>query len=93
MSHTGPDKLVYMANQIGRFFVTEDRATAVSGIADHLRKFWDPRMRAEIGRPAKVIATGGLAVLFDEATDIFDSVEPDLTLEGLALLAERASAK
>ena len=41
-------KLVYMANQIGRFFVTEDRATAVSGIADHLRKFWDPRMRAEI---------------------------------------------
>jgi len=41
-------KLVYMANQIGRFFVTEDRATAVSGIADHLRKFWDPRMRAAI---------------------------------------------
>ncbi|MCB2059387.1 MAG: type III pantothenate kinase [Novosphingobium sp.] len=51
------------------------------------------RMRAEIGRPAKVIATGGLAVLFDEATDIFDSVDPDLTLEGLAILAERASAQ
>ncbi|MCB1486101.1 MAG: formate dehydrogenase subunit delta [Bauldia sp.] len=42
------DKLVYMANQIGRFFVTEDRATAVDGIADHLRQFWDPRMRATI---------------------------------------------
>jgi len=41
-------KLVYMANQIGRFFVTEDRGTAVAGIADHLMKFWDPRMRAEI---------------------------------------------
>ena len=51
------------------------------------------RMRAEIGRPAKVIATGGLAVLFDEATDIFDAVEPDLTLEGIAILAERAAAK
>jgi type III pantothenate kinase len=50
------------------------------------------RMRAEIGRPAKVIATGGLAVLFDEATDIFDAVDGDLTLEGLAILAERASA-
>jgi type III pantothenate kinase len=49
------------------------------------------RMRAEIGRPAKVIATGGLAVLFDEASDIFDAVDPDLTLEGLAILAERAS--
>jgi type III pantothenate kinase len=49
------------------------------------------RLRAEIGRPAKVIATGGLAVLFDEATDIFDAVDADLTLDGLALLAERAS--
>jgi type III pantothenate kinase len=51
------------------------------------------RMRNEIGRPAKVIATGGLAVLFDEASDIFDAVDPDLTLEGLAILAERASKK
>jgi type III pantothenate kinase len=51
------------------------------------------RMRTEIGRPAKVIATGGLAVLFDEATDIFDAVDGDLTLEGLAILAERAAAK
>jgi type III pantothenate kinase len=51
------------------------------------------RMRAEIGRPAKVIATGGLAILFDEATDIFDAVDPDLTLDGLAILAERATGK
>jgi type III pantothenate kinase len=48
------------------------------------------RMRAEIGRPAKVIATGGLAVLFDEHTDIFDHVEPDLTIQGLAMLHARA---
>lgn len=41
-------KLVYMANQIGKFFVTEDRKTAVAAITDHLQKFWDPRMRAEI---------------------------------------------
>ena len=49
------------------------------------------RMRAEIGRPAKVVATGGLAVLFDEASEIFDAVDPDLTIEGLAILAERAT--
>jgi type III pantothenate kinase len=49
------------------------------------------RMKSEIGRPAKVIATGGLAVLFDEAGDLFDAVDPDLTLEGLAVLAERAA--
>jgi type III pantothenate kinase len=48
------------------------------------------RMREQIGRPAKVIATGGLAVLFDEATTIFDAVDADLTLDGLALLADRA---
>jgi type III pantothenate kinase len=48
------------------------------------------RMKAEIGRPAKVIATGGLAVLFEQQTDVFDAVEPDLTLRGLAMLAERA---
>lgn len=48
------------------------------------------RLREEIGRPARVIATGGLAILFDEHTDIFQGVDTDLTLEGLAILAERA---
>jgi type III pantothenate kinase len=48
------------------------------------------RMRAEIGRPAKVVATGGLSLLFEEHTKLFDHVDPDLTLEGLAILAERA---
>lgn len=43
-----PSKLAYMANQIGKFFVSADPATAVAGIAEHLRKFWDPRMRGEI---------------------------------------------
>ncbi len=51
------------------------------------------RMKAQIGRPAKVIATGGLAVLFNPSTDIFDAVDPDLTLDGLALLAERAASR
>jgi formate dehydrogenase subunit delta len=46
MSHD--DKLVYMANQIGRFFAAQGAARAVPAIADHLRKFWTPRMRAEI---------------------------------------------
>lgn len=41
-------RLVYMANQIGKFFVTEDKPTAAANIADHLKKFWDPRMRTEI---------------------------------------------
>jgi type III pantothenate kinase len=45
------------------------------------------RLKAEIGRPVKVVATGGLAVLFDKHTNVFDAIEPDLTIQGLALLA------
>ena len=43
-----PDKLVYMANQIGKFFATQQHDQAVAAIADHLEKFWDPRMRSTI---------------------------------------------
>jgi type III pantothenate kinase len=49
------------------------------------------RMRTEIGRPARVVATGGLAILFDQHTQIFDAVDPDLTLDGLAILAAHAA--
>ena len=41
-------KLIYMANQIGKFFVSQGEEQAVPGIADHIQKFWDPRMRAQI---------------------------------------------
>lgn len=51
------------------------------------------RMKTEIGRPAKVVATGGLAILFDEQTDLFDHVDSDLTLDGLAIVAERAGLR
>ena len=50
------------------------------------------RMKREIARPCKVIATGGLALLFDEHIDLFDAVDSDLTLDGLAILAQRAKA-
>jgi formate dehydrogenase subunit delta len=43
-----PDRLVYMANQIGAFFKSQGQGTAVPGIAEHIRKFWDPRMRKAI---------------------------------------------
>ncbi|MEO7277269.1 MAG: type III pantothenate kinase [Sphingomicrobium sp.] len=51
------------------------------------------RMKGEIGRPVKVIATGGLATLFDKHTDAFDAIEPDLTIQGLSLLADLAARK
>ena len=48
------------------------------------------RLKAEIGRPVDVIATGGLATLFDTHTDIFDAIEGDLTIQGLAMLYARS---
>lgn len=40
------DNLIRMANQIGTFFESmPDRPEALEGIASHLKKFWDPRMR------------------------------------------------
>ncbi|HSJ40184.1 MAG TPA: type III pantothenate kinase, partial [Xanthobacteraceae bacterium] len=49
------------------------------------------RMKQELGRPAKVITTGGLATLFDQHTDVFDAIEPDLTIQGLSLLYDMAT--
>jgi formate dehydrogenase subunit delta len=43
-----PEKLAYMANQIGRFFAHQPHDKAVAATEEHLRKFWDPRMREAI---------------------------------------------
>ena len=50
------------------------------------------RMKSEIGGSATVVATGGLATLFDQHTKVFDAIEPDLTIQGLARLHATAIA-
>ena len=45
---TSPERLIYMANQIGTFFNSQGQDKAVPGITEHIRKFWDPRMRKQI---------------------------------------------
>jgi type III pantothenate kinase len=78
-------------NVIGR--TTEDQM--------HIGIFWGyvamieglvTRLKAEIGRPVKIVATGGMAILFDGHT-VFDAIEPDLTIAGLGLLYERSRGK
>ncbi len=42
------DDLVRMVNQIADFFDAYPEAEAVSGVIEHLRKFWDPAMRRQL---------------------------------------------
>ena len=51
------------------------------------------RIKAEIGRPVQVIATGGLAALFQQHSHLFDSVDADLTLKGLSLLWRKSTQR
>ena len=43
-----PDTLIHMANQIGKFFQYQRKDEIVPGIANHIKMFWDPRMRTAI---------------------------------------------
>jgi formate dehydrogenase subunit delta len=56
MSASSIDTLVRMANQIADFFKIQPENQAVAGTADHIIRFWDPRMRAKM---AEHLAHGG----------------------------------
>jgi len=79
MSH---DKLVYMANQIGKFFAAQarhDEAQAVDGIETHLKKFWDPRMRREIVARLQAGEAEGLDPLPRRAVERLAAAAPSTT--------------
>ncbi len=57
-------KLVKMANEIAAFFASEpDEVARLSGVAGHLRRFWDPRMRRELLRHLEEHRGEGLSEL------------------------------
>jgi formate dehydrogenase subunit delta len=63
-----------MANQIGKFFESQRADEVVPGIANHIRKFWDPRMRKAIF--AFIVAGGeGLDPKVREALDLLKKQE------------------
>lgn len=71
--HSTTDTLVRMANQIGKFFAVQGEPRAVAGIADHIRKFWEPRMKKAIfehldegGAGLDPLTLKGLQALKDE---------------------------
>jgi type III pantothenate kinase len=97
------DALVSAAAMLPRIAIEAPESTTVIGRTTeeqmHIGIYWGyvammeglvARLKAEIGRPVSVIATGGLAILFDSHTDIFDAIEGDLTIQGLAMLHARS---
>lgn len=61
------DRLVYMANQIARNLAAEGGDRAAEMVADHIRSFWDPAMRARIvelarTRPAALSPVAATAI-------------------------------
>ncbi|WP_246701859.1 formate dehydrogenase subunit delta [Rhizobium terricola] len=48
MSHDTHEKIVRMANQIATFFLSQPEAVRVDGVANHINKFWEPRMRRQL---------------------------------------------
>lgn len=70
-----PDKLVRMANQIATFFLSQPEAERASGVATHINKFWEPRMRRAFFD--HVDAGGeGLLPLVIEASKLVKRPEP-----------------
>ncbi len=62
------DNLIVMANKIGIFFAAQpDREEALAGIADHVKKFWEPRMRAQILAALGTEAGAGLSEIVNAA--------------------------
>ena len=53
------ERLVVMANDIANFFGSDpDPASAAEQVANHLKKFWEPRMREAIRRHVSAGGTG-----------------------------------
>ncbi len=60
--------LVHMANRIGEFFeAMPERDEAEREIAQHLRKFWEPRMRRELLAHVDTAGGDGLLAIVREA--------------------------
>ncbi|QFY61591.1 formate dehydrogenase subunit delta [Rhizobium grahamii] len=75
MSHDTHSKLVYMANQIATFFTSQPASEAADGVASHINKFWEPRMRRQL---FEILKTGdnGLHPLVVDAARMIKKPEP-----------------
>jgi formate dehydrogenase subunit delta len=74
--------LIDMANRIGDFFDSmPDREEALAGVADHIRRFWEPRMRRALlaSLDESAAETNGGQVLSDFAREAIVKHREQLT--------------
>ena len=69
-------KIVRMANQIGTFFHSKPHEEGVAGIAEHINKFWEPRMRRHFFELVDAGGSGFLPIVMEAAADIRRPDEP-----------------
>jgi type III pantothenate kinase len=100
------DALVAAAAKLPRIAIETPESTSVIGRTTEEQMvigiYWGyvglieglvARIKTEIGRPVKVIATGGLATLFERHSAVFDMIEPDLTIRGLTIMWRRLTTQ
>jgi formate dehydrogenase subunit delta len=84
MSETGTDaKLIRMANQIATFFLSQPEDVRVEGVATHINKFWEVRMRRRFFELVVVPDVGFLPLVVEAAGSIKRPGESDATAVGL----------
>lgn len=65
-----PEKLTRMANQIATFFASQPEAERVNGVATHINKFWEPRMRRDFFTLVDAGGEGLLPLVIDAAAKV-----------------------
>lgn len=83
----GIARLVRMANQIGIFFESKPHDEGVAGVAEHINKFWEPRMRRHFFSVFDAGGEGMRPIVLEAAPSIrrpSDPVTPEQAAEAEA---------
>jgi len=75
----GHEKLVRMANQIATFFLSQPENVRTNGVATHINKFWEPRMRRHLFEHLDTGGAGLLPLVIEASTLIRRPAEPSGT--------------
>jgi len=63
-------KLIRMANQIGIFFESKPHDEGVAGVAEHINKFWEPRMRRQFFEAVDAGGKGLRPIVLEAAANV-----------------------